>query len=241
MVDLYNNSAPDQQEAIHQFFLKNYNRQLDVILETPAHDLKLPESLNLTFETKIENGETFLYSEVEQQWMNEAKLQQLYRVVINFRGSANPDLLIATAPTAVQAIAFATLYAQNSTGKRPGDRITIRTDNGDIANADLKAISGGTQIQPLCDENVKLVWDLPKVGVSTGHYKAVRDNLVSLIENCNPKLRDGLEQEHREMCRLIHACASDTPESFTKAVLSAERALGVQWIKAQLLEDALGL
>jgi hypothetical protein len=231
MVDLYNNSAPDQQEALHQFFLKNFNRQLDVILATPAHDLTLPESLRKTFDTKIDNGETFFYSEVEQQWLNEAALQQVYSVTVKNRGSANPELLVATAPTVDQAIAFATLFTQGVRSESTVNRITIRHNTDDIAYSDIVP----------ANDQYKLVWDFKDVGAHTGHEETIRDNLVTQIENCSPKLREGLQQQHRELCRRIHSRSSDTPETFTKAVLSVERALGVQWSKVLMLEDALGL
>jgi hypothetical protein len=237
MVDLYNNSAADQQEAIHQFFLNNFNRQLDVILATPTHGLMLPESLSKTFESKTENGETLFYSEVEQQWLNEAAFQQIYSVTIKKEGNGHHDMLIAGAPTTDQAIAFATLFTQEMDSKHSGYRIFIGHNNDKIAYAVVAPV--GDELSE--DVKHKLAWDFKNVGTSTSQAETIRDNLMTQIESCSPRLRQLIEQEHREICRHIHSCLSDTPETFTKAVLSVERALGVQWSKVQMLEDALGL
>lgn len=242
MAGLYNESSADQQEAIHQFFVNNLNRQLIEIFGAPAPQVKLPETLSKKFETKIENGETLFYSNVEQQWLNQAALQQVYRVTINYKGSSDPDLLVGTGPTVEQAIALASLFAQAADASCPGNRMTIHHLNYDIAIAEIEASGVRTLNNDLSEnDHKKLSWDFSKVGIRTDHFKNVRDNLVTLIENCNQNMREGLEQEHLDICRLIASCSSDTPESFTKAVLSVERALGLQWSKSRLLEDALGL
>jgi hypothetical protein len=241
MVDLYNNATADQQEAIHQFFLHNYNRQLDVILATPAPDVTLPESLRKTFDAKTENGETFFYSEVAQKWFNEAALQQIYSVTAKKNGSANPEILIATAATVEEVIAFATIFTQGKHWITPVDRITIHHSNNEIAVADIVFSSRDPEKTFPVSMKYKLDWDLKKAGASTTNLKTFRDEMATEIESCNPEKRDELEQKHREMCRLIHSCSSDTPEAFTKAVLAVERTLGVQWSKVSLLEDALGL
>jgi hypothetical protein len=241
MVDLYNNSTADQQEAIHQFFLHGFNRQLDVILATPAPDVTLPESVRKAFDAKTENGQTVYYSEVEQQWLNEVALQQIYSVTAKKNGSSNPEVLVATAATLDEVIAFATIYAQEKHPLSPLDRITIRHNNDEIAFADVLISSKDPEKTFPDGVKFKLAWDLNKIGTSTTNLKAFRDDLVADLERCEPELRDELEQKHREMCRLIHSCSSDTPEAFTRALLLAERALGVQWSKVNLLEDALGL
>lgn len=244
MADLYNNSSVDQQEAIHQFFVNCLNRQLGSIFATPAPKVKLNESFSETFETKIENGETLLYSEIEQKWLNQASFQQIYNVKIDTRGSAEPPLLVATAPTLKQAIALASIYAQTTEAdfSYPGNRITIHHNHDEIATADLQPSGARTQNSDFTEnDDLKLVWDLKKVGTSTSHAETMRDNLMTQIENCSPNIREGLKQEHREICRRIAACSHDTPETFIKAVLSVERTLGLQWSKVLMLEDALGL
>jgi hypothetical protein len=243
MADLYNESSADQQEAIHQLFVNIMNIKLKELFATPAPKLKLAESLSEAFESKIENGETFFYSEVEKQWLRQASFQQIYRVTISLKGSSDPCLLVATAPTSKQAIALASIYAQTTDDLFcPGNKITIHHNLDEVATADLVP-SGVSTINSDRSEidTLKLVWDFPNVGAFTGHDKTIRDNLVTQIENCSPSLREGLEREHREICRQIHSRSSDTPETFTKAVLSVERTLGLQWSKVQLLEDALGL
>lgn len=239
MVDLYNSSTADQQEAIHQFFLHSFNRQLDVILATPAPDVTLPASVRKAFDTKTESGETFYYSEVEQQWLNEVELQQIYSVTATKKGSSNPGVLIATAATVDEAIAFATIFTQKKDWLTPFDRIIIRHKDDEIALADI--VFSSMDSESIASTKYKLTWDIKNVGTFLTDFKNIRDELAKEIENCSSEFREDLEKKHREMIRLIHSCSFDTPETFTKAVLSVERALGVQWSKVNLLEEALGL
>jgi hypothetical protein len=238
LVELYNESAPDQQEAIHQFFVNCLNRNMEDLLATPAPEVKLPDNLQEQFQAKVENGDTLLWSEIEQLWLRDDIHHQTYRVKIGYRGSADPELVIATAPTLSQAIAFSTIYVNNSNlSNVAGSELTIYLHDQDLAVAEVDVVGA---FGP--SAKVKLKWNLEKAGtVSTGHLESLRDNMVTQMETCSHGIAAGLAEDHAKFCQKIAVLSRENPQSFTKKLMAVERALGIQWSKVQILEDALGL
>lgn len=242
LVSLYNQAPADQQEALHQFFVNCLNRQLESMLATRAPAMELPPSLREAVESKTEDGETLLYSEVEQQWLNEAAFQQVYRATITNKGSAGPGLLVTTAPTLKQVIALTSLFAEAADALCPGNMILIHHLDETVAIAYVEP-SGVRTFNNDFSENdhKKLVWDFQKAGIDSAKMIGIRDHMAATLKYGWHTSSECLEQEYREMCRRIAATSHDSKDNFTKTVLSVERTLGLQWSKVHMLEDALGL
>jgi hypothetical protein len=242
LVNLYNQVPADQQEALNQFFLNCLNRQLESMLATRAPAMELPPSLREPVDAKIENGETVLYSDVEQQWLKEAKFHQIYRATITNKGSTEPGLLVTTAPTLKQVIALTSLFAEASNALCPGNMILIHHLDETVAIADVEDSGVRTYNKDFSEnDHKKLVWDFQKAGIDSANLIDLRDHLAGTIKYGNQISSEPLEQEHREMCRKIAAASHDSKDNFIKTVLSVERTLGLQWSKVHMLEDALGL
>jgi hypothetical protein len=238
VTELYNESAPDQQEAIHRFFKNCLNRDLVELLATPAPEVKLPASFQEQFPSQTENGDTCLWSKVEQKWLRDDMHHQAYEVKIYYRGSADPDRVIATAPTVSQVIALATIYVNDSDlSNVGGTRLTIYLHDQELAMADVETVG------ELCSSaKVKLNWNLEKAGIIyTGNLETLRDNMATQMENCSPVIAAGLAGDHNKLCHQIAMYSRENPQSFAKKLIAIERALGVQWSKVNMLEDALGL
>lgn len=112
LANLYNESTPDQQEAISGFFLRVRNRCLEDLMKVPGPTFELPASLHEEFASKVEQGDRLIYSETSQKWLREDLFHNRYRVE-GFHSGKNQIFLLATAPTLTQAIAKLTLFTQH--------------------------------------------------------------------------------------------------------------------------------
>lgn len=200
VVDLYNESAPDQQEAIHMFFMRFMNRNLEDLVSIAAPK---PITANLfpPLATQIVDDKPCTYNEFSHRFVDDQEMILSFRVV-GFRGKSRNDIeyLIANTMSLEEAVAIATRYTQDITEKDTLEQITIHHCGVEIAKSNIlsaKPIPSGTYYRSL---PAKLRWDF--------------DNSAQSIVS---------------------------PERFTKAVITAEHAMGVDWNKGWLLEDALGL
>ena len=233
LADLYNESAPDQQEAIHQFFEKCLCRNLSDLFAIPASTLHVPESRHEQFDSKIEDGETYLFSKAEQQWLREDIFNQVFNVEIRFKGSLEAALLIGAAPTLSQAIALSTLYIQGSDLKNAGgNTVEISQLKKPLAIADVTPVinrklheSGGKA------DSLKLIWDL-----DLSEFDAYISQTREMLDENYFE-----EDDHRRLTRELEVYTQENKHTFIKKLMAVEKALGIQWNKVQMLEDALGL
>lgn len=137
VVDLYNESEPDQQEAIYQFFKRFMNRFLECLVDVPAPE-PLPDSLFPPLETKTIDGKSCTYNEFTSSFIDDQQMILNFRVV-GFRGESRKDYeyVIASAMSLEEALAMAILYTKNITEKDTLQQITIRHDDAEIAKAHI--------------------------------------------------------------------------------------------------------
>jgi hypothetical protein len=129
VVRLYNESTPDQQEAIHRFFQKCLNRSLEDLLSMPG-PLPLDAAIEPAMDTKNVDGITHVFPEKENEWIREDRAYNLF-TVFGYRGPKTPNAfrentyMIAGARTFEEAVAYATRYTQGIDEKDTILRIAI--------------------------------------------------------------------------------------------------------------------
>lgn len=198
---LYNESSPDQQRVIIDYFQHFKNRSLVRMLSIPAPAFSLPQSLDEQFLSKAENGQTFLFSDIADTWLRDDVFHRQFRIEAVTTDLSNQ--VVACAPTLFLALGKATAFAQMLNRESLYIGIRVMLDDQRLANAKTAYIRGHLSA-------VKLIWNLGNLGTGTNLKK------ISVQEG-------------------------DMKEIFTDTLLTAERALGVQWSKVQKLEDELGL
>jgi hypothetical protein len=152
VVDLYNESAPDQQEAICQFFTRILNRSLEDLLAIPGPE-PLPANLFPPLATHIVDGKPCTYNELTDSFVDDQEMILNYRVV-GFRGESRNDIqyLIASTMSLEEAIAMATRYTQNITEKDTLEQITIHHGGVEVAKSNIlsaRPIPEGTYYRSL--------------------------------------------------------------------------------------------
>lgn len=129
VVRLYNESMPDQQEAILRFFEKCLNRSLEDLLSMPG-PLAIDASVEPSMDTKDVDGITHVFPEKENEWIREDRAYNLF-TVFGYRGPKQPNAfsentyMIAGARTFEEAVAYATRYTQDIEEKDSIWRIAI--------------------------------------------------------------------------------------------------------------------
>lgn len=97
IAELYNNSQESQQRALVSYFDKCRNRDLLDILSTRAPAIEVPEALNESFDTKIEQGDTHFFDPEQQRWIREDLFENQFEVYGHPSGGGIS--LLGTAPT----------------------------------------------------------------------------------------------------------------------------------------------
>lgn len=137
VVDLYNESEPDQKEAIHQFFKRIMNKSLEDLVAIPAPE-PLPANLLPPLESQIVDGKACTYNEFTGSFVDDQDMILNYRVV-GFRGESRNDTnyLIASTMSLEEAIAMATRYTQDIIEKDTLEQITINHGDIEIAKSNI--------------------------------------------------------------------------------------------------------
>jgi hypothetical protein len=213
LVNLYNESTADQQEAISNYFLRVRNRCLEDLMKVPAPVFELPASLHHEFESKVEQGQCLLFSEPRQKWLREDLLLNRYRVE-GFNGGKNQIFLLATAPTLAQAIAKLSVFTKNINPQSFNiSEYSVLLDGQYVADGAFKREIGRTPQSFLSamKKPVKIRWNLED---------DVWDEEIQKDPTLPPRI---------------------TKAEFIKTLYATEKALGLQWSKVQRLEDELGM
>ena len=244
IAELYNKSEPDQKEAIHQYFLQCQNRNLSDLMDIPALEITLPESLQETFQSKEVDGQTFLFNEAQQQWVREDIFNHQFRVEGFHRGTKT-HFLLGSAPTLLQAIAKATVYTEKASGNMATELIVLRDQGKYLAQAEMKILGkfdDDCDIMELLMAPHKLKWDFEQLGQDLGHLKIKQESLREEIRRCHDdNTVSQLKEQLNELELKLGRTAEVSDVEFTKLVFAVEKTLGLQWNRASRLEDALGL
>lgn len=244
LAELYNASEPDQKEAIHQYFLQCQNRKLSDLMDIPALEITLPESLQETFQSKEVDGETFLFNDSKQQWVREDIFSRQF-TVSGFHRTTKTKSLLASAPTLRQAIAKATVYTEKARGSMASDLVVLREQGKYLAQGEMKLrdqYEDDCDIMEMLMAPQKLKWNFEKLGQDLGNLKIKEEKLREEIRRCHDEntlsqLKEQLNEIELNLDRTVEV--SDV--EFTKLVFAVEKTLGLQWNRASRLEDALGL
>lgn len=222
---LFNESTNDQKEAIYHYFGEYKNRVLSWLFELNPKITELPESLQESFESKEQDGVTYLYSESLQKWLRDDRFHQQYRVDIVIT-RMNAITLAATAPTLAQAIAKATLYVLDGEYELDCYHCTIRQSGLPVAHAEFHSLnSDHDKIIDYAERPIKLIWQADNLGFGQQYI----DNMIN----------KGTTQA--QMNAMLQNYAPVTEKTFIKTLFAVEKALGVTWNKVARLEDELGL
>jgi hypothetical protein len=204
LTDLYNASSPGQQQSISDYFKHFKNRSLVDLLSIPAPIFTIPDRITRRHLSKVENGQTYCFSDIKQTWLRDDVFQQQFVIKSVFEDGKTG--LVGSAPTLAIAIAKATQFALAVTDDSSHTAIRINIGSQRLAFAKMISIQGHQSA-------VKLTWNINSVG-----------------DNCK-------RQPISEHC----ARGYSMKEAFAETLKDVEKELGVQWYKAQRLEDELGL
>jgi hypothetical protein len=244
LAELYNASEPDQKEAIHQYFLQCQNRNLSDLMDTPALEIALPESLQETFQSKEMDGQTFLFNETKQQWVREDIFSRQF-TVSGFHRSTKTHSILASAPTLRQAIAKATVYTEKARGGMASDLVVLREQGKYLAQGEMKMRDkheDDCDIMELLVAPQKLKWNFEQLGQDLGHLKIKEEKLREEIRRCHDENTvSQLKEQINEIELKLDRTVEVSEVEFTKLVFAVEKILGLQWNRVSRLEDALGL
>lgn len=166
-VSLYNDSEPDQKDAILAFFEKFLNRPLETMLSVRFPE-PLPENIAPALEQKSIDGTRYVLPTVGDDWVRED--QALNRFTVNgYRDRGRrKTYMIAGAATIDEAIAYATRYALEIQAKDSIQLIAIDYLGEEICSARIVGMGpkpAGTWDHAL---PVRLEWNLEQLSTFIG-------------------------------------------------------------------------
>lgn len=190
---LYNESEPSQQQAIHGFFVHCKNRTLSVLMAIEAPKIDLPEEFSLSFESRVADGVTEIYSEEAGAWIRDDLFHQRYHVEA-YHNNTTRHFLLSTAPTLEIAMAKATAYAIKARGSSTSDLMLISRGDDYLAKAGFNsaANTNDLDIMEILMAPQKLIWDFDWNGANQdGDFTSPiipRKQLSSLIHKVEKSL-----------------------------------------------------
>lgn len=224
---LINECEPDQKEAIHKYVEEYKNCNLRWPFRLNPKIIELPESLQERFESKVQDCDTYLYSESLQKWLRDDRFHHQYQVEfmtkIGFKRT-----LAATAPTLSQAIAKASVFVLEGGYEYEFSHCRIRQNGLPVADANV--LLRNREDDKLIDRAKcpkKLIWQTEHLGFKQDYIK-------------NVIIRDGGATQS-QVNSMLKNYTPITEKAFIKTLYAVEKALGLQWNKVARLEDALGL
>lgn len=164
---LYNESANDQQDALHRFFEQCRNRSLDVLMAIEEPQIVLPEGFEREFSSRVMNGITELYSDEQSAWIRDDLFYQQYHVMA-YHLNTTTHFLLSTAPTLELALVKATAYTLDALGSKLSDMMVITRGDTYVACADIQQITPAKGILEVRKSPRKLRWDFDYKGERDG-------------------------------------------------------------------------
>lgn len=238
LASLYNESEPDQKEAIFEYFDKYHGLELEKLLSYKAQTVLIPGSVCEEYQTRDHNGETYLFSDGKGKWLRNDRFYQQYRIDITIENS-HASYLLASAATLKEAVVKATLFVQAYEGFVDNcGRLEIYQSGVPIIHAEILEIapSGAEK------HSGKLRWDFENIGPDQKHIEGMKRYCkLATNDNDNKPEVQALEADITRLDALISATAPIEKARLLSTVLDVEKALGLQWNKVYRLENDLGL
>jgi hypothetical protein len=162
VVDLYNESAPDQQEAIHQFFIRCLNRSLEDLLEMKGPE-PLPANLVPVLESKMIDGKPCTYDDLRGRFVKDSNMILNFTVTGFERKNGGAQYPIATARTMEEAVAYATRFALDPNAKTI-QSVSIGHEGNGFASAEVNGRYNSMIGEFKPELPIKLQWNTEKTG-----------------------------------------------------------------------------
>lgn len=155
VVAVYNDSEPDQQEAIYQFFNLCINRPLEDLLAMKGPD-PLPENIVPVLETKIIDGNPYTYDEFKGDFVKDSDMISNFKVTGFERPQGGNEYAIASTMTLEEAFAYATRFALEG---KTIYKVSIQFAGNSIASAEINGSYNSIvgKFQPVLP--IKLQWN----------------------------------------------------------------------------------
>lgn len=155
---LYNNSDPDQQQALIYFFENCWNRSLVDLLAIRAPAINIADDLVENFETKTELGEVFVLDPESKEWMIDRLFYNQF--IVSAFDNHGERYLVCCSPTLKNAIAKATVFIRDCTRATTKDVLLeyIQIDKSNDTYADAYVVYTGGSNRVMKDENPRLDW-----------------------------------------------------------------------------------
>lgn len=162
VVDLYNKSEPDQQEAICLFFSRCLNRSLEDLLEMKGPE-PLPANLVPVLETKVIDGKPSTYDDLRGRFVKDSNMILNFTVTGFERKNGGAEYPIATARTMEEAVAYATRFALDPNAKTI-QSVSIGYAGNGFASAEVNGAYNKIigEFQPAIP--IRLQWNTDKTG-----------------------------------------------------------------------------
>lgn len=141
VVDIYNESSPDQQQAICIFFENFLNRQLPELVKTKGPG-PVPEPLQPVMRTQNIGGEVKVQCHTFKDWVREDILSSRFSVEGRRMNTASEYHFLAFASSLDEAFAHATAYATSL--KADNELYSIQISLHDVVICSSRLISAGT-------------------------------------------------------------------------------------------------
>lgn len=235
LTELYNDSTDDQQQAIHQYFVKFHGISLKALVATTGPNIEIPKITSAP-RTKEHYGDLYLLNEDSQRWLREDAHHSQYKVCLISKEQPVIVTLVAGAPTLEEAAAKATVVAQKYQDLGPLNQF-LSIDITYRSKSIMEAFIFDTAAPGVSDiPTVKLRWSM-----KLDQYRARVQSIVDGLQKVDDPTDDLHEVRIKKLSKILKSLPRFSHEDLQKKVLSAERAVGVQWAKVYQLEDDLGL
>ena len=141
VADIYNESPPDQQQAIIDFFDNFLNRQLPELMKAKGPG-PAPDSLMPAMRTRNIGGETLVQCLTRGDWVREDHLASRFSVAGKRMMGGSEYHLLAYGSSVIEAIAQATAFAINLDPE--SELFTLQIVLDDVVVSSTRLISAGT-------------------------------------------------------------------------------------------------
>lgn len=159
---LYNESNPDQQRVISDYFEHYKNRSLVRLLSVQAPCFNLPVSLDEQFLSKTENGQTFLFSDIQSAWLRDDVFHRQFTIQAVM--SDMEYRLVACAPTLTTALAKVTSFVLALDRSSGHIAMRVLLNEKLLAVAKIANTKGNNASQ-------KMIWNLDRIGTDNEFKK----------------------------------------------------------------------
>lgn len=250
LAKLYNESKPDQQEALYGFFLFSMNIHLGEIVMHKRKDIEIPNDLKPT-NTRVDiSGESFI--ENGGKWLRADLFLRKFEVKVKtietvYSNEDNGDYLlnvlrtVAFSGTLEEAIAKSIVYSTTpGEYKRIPDEIIIQMDGRNVCCAKV-------YFDPSVGNSIVVDWSTDHLALNIEHEKSRIDELERDASEASRGDSYFTASTYRAQADKIREKISmhDNPvvphKIVTDAIFMVEQAFGLSWSKVKHLEEGLGL